>query len=256
MIAKIEQAVILAGGKGKRLRPLTEKIPKPLVKINGIPFCDYLLNSLVKVGIKKILFLIGYKGNLIKDRYTNLNGLNTTFSFSHEDINTGKRILDACNMLDDNFLLTYADNYWPIQLEAMIKNLNKKKATISTTVFNNSDGTGEYGYENNVRVNSEGFVTKYDKTRKSERLNGVDIGYYILNKKLFNISSKENLSFENDMLQKSIGKKNLAAFVTNIQYYYITDIKCVKKFENFVSSNKQKSLPKSYFKNIFPVEMR
>ena len=63
MIAKIEQAVILAGGKGKRLRPLTEKIPKPLVKINGIPFCDYLLNSLVKVGISKILFLIGYKGN-------------------------------------------------------------------------------------------------------------------------------------------------------------------------------------------------
>ena len=58
------------------------------------------------------------------------------------------------------------------------------------------------------------------------------------------------------MLKKFIGKENLVAFVTNIQYYYITDIKCVKKFENFVSSNKQESLPKSYFKNIFPVEMR
>ena len=107
MIKKIEQVVILAGGKGKRLGPLTEEIPRPLVLINGVPFCDYLLNSLVKVGIKKILFLIGYKGNLIKDRYTNLNGLNTTFSFSHEDINTGKRILDACNMLDDNIDETY-----------------------------------------------------------------------------------------------------------------------------------------------------
>ena len=48
MIKKIEQAVILAGGRGKRLGPLTNKVPKPLVKINGIPFCDYLLNSLVK----------------------------------------------------------------------------------------------------------------------------------------------------------------------------------------------------------------
>ena len=163
MIKKIEQAVILAGGKGRRLRPLTEKIPKPLVKINGIPFCDYLLNSLVKVGIKKILFLIGYKGNLIKDRYINLNGLKTLFSFSPEDTDTGKRIIEAYDMLDDNFLLIYADNYWSIQLDSMINNLNKKKAFISTTVFNNSEGTGEYGYENNVQVDTEGFVKKYDK---------------------------------------------------------------------------------------------
>ena len=157
MIKKIEQAVILAGGRGKRLGSLTKKIPKPLVKINGIPFCDYLLNSLIKVGISKILFLIGYKGNLIKDRYTNLNGLKTAFSFSHENTNTGKRIINAHNMLDDNFLLIYADNYWPIQLDSMIKNLNKKKALVSTTVFNNNDGTGEYGYENNIQVDQEGF---------------------------------------------------------------------------------------------------
>ncbi len=247
MIKKIEQAVILAGGKGKRLRPLTEKIPKPLVKINGIPFCDYLLNSLVKVGIKKILFLIGYKGNLIKDRYINLNGLKTLFSFSHEDADTGKRIIEAYDMLDDNFLLIYADNYWPIQLDSMINNLNKKKAFISTTVFDNIDGTGEYGYENNVQVNSEGFVIKYDRTRKSDELNGVDIGYFVVNKKLLDNTSKANLSFENNMLPKFIEKKNLAAFVTNDQYYYITDKKCVKRFENFVSLKKQKSLPNSYF---------
>ena len=247
MIKKIEQAVILAGGKGKRLSPLTKKIPKPLVKINGVPFCDYLLNSLVKAGIKKILFLIGYKGNLIKERYINLNGLKTTFSYSHEDTNTGKRILDAYNMLDDNFLLIYADNYWSIQLDSMINNLNKKKAFISTTVFNNSEGTGEYGYENNVQVNSNGFVIKYDKSRKSDGLNGVDIGYFVINKKLLDNTSKENLSFENDILPKFIEKKNLAAFVTNIQYYYITNMKCVKKFENFISLKKQKSLPSSYF---------
>ena len=139
-----------------------------------------------------------------------MNGLNTTFSFSHEDINTGKRILDACNMLDDNFLLTYADNYWPIQLEAMIKNLNKKKATISTTVFNNSDGTGEYGYENNVQVNSEGFVKKYDKSRKAGGLNGVDIGYFVINKKLLENTSNEFRNIREVVLQAVTKKgKNL-----------------------------------------------
>ena len=76
---KVKKALILSAGLGKRLLPLTKKTPKPLVKINGIPFCDYLLNSLVKVGISKILFLTGYKGNLSKERYTNLNGLKVIF---------------------------------------------------------------------------------------------------------------------------------------------------------------------------------
>ena len=250
MIKKIEQAVILAGGRGKRLSPLTNRVPKPLVKINGIPFCDYLLNSLVKAGISKILFLIGYKGNLIKDRYTNLNGLKTAFSFSHENTNTGKRIINAYKMLDDNFLLIYADNYWPIQLDSMIKNLNKKNKFISTTVFNNNDGTGEYGYDNNVQIDQEGFVIKYDPTRKADGLNGVDIGYFVMNKKLIDNTSSENLSFENDMLPKFIEKKNLVAFITSDQYYYITDIKCIKKFENFVSLKNPKPLPSSYFKNV------
>jgi D-glycero-D-manno-heptose 1,7-bisphosphate phosphatase len=153
-------------------------------------------------------------------------------------------------MLDDNFLLIYADNYWPIQLDSMIKNLNKKNKFISTTVFNNNDGTGEYGYDNNVQIDQEGFVIKYDPTRKADGLNGVDIGYFVMNKKLIDNTSSENLSFENDMLPKFIEKKNLVAFITSDQYYYITDIKCIKKFENFVSLKNPKPLPSSYFKNV------
>ena len=50
------KAILLAAGLGKRLRPLTEKIPKPLVKINGIPFCDYLLNAHIK-DRKEIMYI-------------------------------------------------------------------------------------------------------------------------------------------------------------------------------------------------------
>lgn len=57
----INQAVILAGGKGKRLLPLTKNLPKPMAPINNVPFLSYLIYSLKQQGIKKILILVGYK---------------------------------------------------------------------------------------------------------------------------------------------------------------------------------------------------
>ena len=55
---KLQQAVILAGGRGERLRPLTDSIPKPMAPVNGIPFLDYLIHSIIQGEIKNILFLL------------------------------------------------------------------------------------------------------------------------------------------------------------------------------------------------------
>ena len=60
------QAVILCGGLGKRLRPITNSIPKPLAPINGRPFIIYLLEQLKSQGIKRIILLTGYLGDMIK----------------------------------------------------------------------------------------------------------------------------------------------------------------------------------------------
>ena len=54
----IEQAVILAGGEGKRLYPITRNLPKPMAPINSVPFLSYLIFILKKKGIKKILILL------------------------------------------------------------------------------------------------------------------------------------------------------------------------------------------------------
>ena len=65
----INQAVILAGGMGKRLLPLTKNLPKPMAPINNIPFLSYLNFTLKKQGIKKILILVGYKSKKIINFY-------------------------------------------------------------------------------------------------------------------------------------------------------------------------------------------
>ena len=149
-IKNINQAVILAGGKGSRLQPLTNSVPKPMVLINRFPFLDYLLKSIVDLKIENILILTGYKSKIIFNRYKKMNLINISFSKGKTNDLSGRRLLKAYDKLEDYFLLMYGDNYWPIQLNSIIKNLKIKKAHISTTVFSNRHGTGEYGYENNV----------------------------------------------------------------------------------------------------------
>ena len=77
----INQAVILAGGKGKRLFPLTKNLPKPMAPVNGIPFLSYLIQNLKKVGFKKILILIGYKSDVIQKYYNKIFYKNLKISF-------------------------------------------------------------------------------------------------------------------------------------------------------------------------------
>lgn len=236
----INQAVILAGGKGMRLLPLTKNLPKPMAPINKIPFLSYLIYSLKKNGIKKILILVGYKSNKIIKYYSRYTEMDINFHFSSVRSDTGRRVLDAYNYLDKEFLLLYGDNYWQPNISKMYKKFKNKKATISTTVFNNKHGTAEYGNENNITVKKNSFVKKYDKFRKDKKLNGVDIGFFIIKKNFLNNfkNKNKNYSLENDILTKAIRLKQLIAYRTDLQYYSITNLKMLKKFEKISMQNK------------------
>jgi len=244
---KVTQAVILAGGRGERLRPLTDSIPKPMAPINTLPFLDYLISSVVNVGINKILILLGYKSDVIVARYKNMNGITVEFSFGKEEDQTGRRVLNAYDKLDDYFLLLYGDNYWPIELNEMWINYRNSGAKISTTVFSNIDGTAEYAYENNIVVADGGRVIKYDKKRETPEANGVDIGYFLISKEALDNNLTENISFEEHLLPSYIFNNQLVAYITNQQYYFITNIQTLTEFENHVKKNQIPALSNSYF---------
>ena len=245
---RVNQAVILAGGRGERLSPLTDNIPKPMAPINGFPFLDYLIHSAIQAGIEKILILLGYKADVIVDRYEDMTNITIEFSYGTKENQTGRRVLNAFNQLDNHFLLMYGDNYWPIELNAMWSNYKKLGANVSTTVFSNINGTGEYGYENNVVVGNDGMVVKYDKNRETDAANGVDIGYFIVSKESLDPGLSGNVSFEVDILPKFIAKNHLGSYVTDSQYYYITNMQTLKDFENSAKANNFLALSHRYFR--------
>lgn len=236
MIA-IRQAVILAGGRGERLMPLTMDRPKPMVLINNKPFLDYLIYSLIEQGIKKIIILTGYKSKIISQRYNNYKDIQILCIQGDEIYETGQRIIKAYEYLEDHFLLLYGDNYCKINLNKMTENFFNKKKLLSTTVFSNKKGTGEYGNKNNIIVNKDNIIEGYDKEMKNSKSNGVDIGYFIVNKKIFNFKYKGNPSFEKTIVNELIKKKQISGYITDEQYYYLTNTISKDNFEKYVILN-------------------
>ncbi|MBU4201496.1 MAG: NTP transferase domain-containing protein [Verrucomicrobia bacterium] len=232
-MGKIEKAVILAGGRGERLRPLTDELPKPMAPVHGVPFTDYLLRSLVDAGIMRVLFLVGYKAEKIMAYYGDCLacGVQIEYSVGTEEDLTGRRLLNAYEKLSDRFLLLYGDNYWPIPMEKMTANYERLGLPVTTTVFSNKKGTGEYGHENNVIVDASGRVGAYDKTRRAPGLNGIDIGFFIVEKKVLDVSETGNISFEKKILAQLAAEGRLGAFMTDEQYYFITSLDSLRNFE-------------------------
>jgi len=237
-----QQAVIFAGGRGERLRPLTDAIPKPMAPVNGRPFADYLLTMLRDAGIRRVVFLLGYKAESVVDHYRNrgIDGLEIDYSVGREEDQTGRRLINAYGKLEDKFLLLYGDNYWPVPLAKMKKNFEHLGLDLTTTVFSNKNGTGEYGFENNVMVDSNGKVKAYDKSRRLSGLNGVDIGFFLVDKKVIDPNEGGNISFEEVVLARMAKQGHLGAFMTDEQYYYITSFETLQNFEQVV---RQKAIP-------------
>ena len=107
-----DQAVILCGGIGKRLRPITHKVPKPLAPVNGKPFLHFLIDQLKDQGIKEILLLTGYKSNLIKKFIQDIQYNEVKILISEGPISwdTGRRIFEAKELIKESFILLYGDN--------------------------------------------------------------------------------------------------------------------------------------------------
>ncbi|MCV0392233.1 MAG: nucleotidyltransferase family protein [Nitrosopumilus sp.] len=124
------KAIILAGGKGKRLKPVTDYIPKPLVSINNIPIIEWQIKYLQKFGIDEIIICTGYKKEMIEN-YLNLKKFNLRVKFSNETIplGTGGAIKKAGKMIKGkSFLVINGDTITNINLKKLIKKQNSVAA--------------------------------------------------------------------------------------------------------------------------------
>ena len=120
------KAIILAGGRGKRLRPITDYVPKPLIPIKNIPIIEWQIKYLKKFNISEIIICSGYKTKMIEG-YLNSKklGIKITFSIEDKPLGTGGAIKKAGRKIKDNsFLVINGDTITNIDLKKLIKKEN------------------------------------------------------------------------------------------------------------------------------------
>jgi histidinol-phosphate phosphatase family protein len=230
------QAVILAGGRGTRLRPLTDTRPKPMIDICGKPFLQYQIEQLREQGFEKVLLLLGYLPEVVEDFFGDGGRWGIKIEYSVTDVadETGRRLKLAESFLDPCFLMMYCDNYWPMDFDRMWQRFQASGASAMITVYSNKDRYTR----NSVRVEADGMVSLYDKSCSDPSLNGVEISYAIIDKEVMGLLNGDNCLFETAIYPALIQQKKLAGYVSDHRYYSVGGLHRLPLTESFFQRQK------------------
>ena len=164
------KAIILAGGRGKRLRPITDYVPKPLIPIKNIPIIEWQIKYLKKFGISEIIVCSGYKTKMIENYLNNKKlGIKITFSVEDKPLGTGGAIKKAGKKIKDkSFLVINGDIITNIDLKKLIKKNNAIASIQLKTKFG-------------ILQTDKDKIMKFDEKKEIENL-WMNAGIYHLNK--------------------------------------------------------------------------
>ena len=229
------QAVILAGGLGTRLGELTRAIPKVMIPFHGRPFLYYFIKLLENQGIKDIVICAGYLGEQVRDFFGDGREIGVNIRYSEEGeklLGTGGALKQARDMLDSYFLVLNGDTYLPIdchEVEDRYLQLGRKALMV---VYNNEVDTG---VKNNIALDNDKMVVRYDREGVSPELNYVEAGAVILRKEVLDfVPEGVSISLEDGIYRYLIEQGELAAHIIKQRFYDIGTPEQQQAFEGFV----------------------
>ena len=233
VVERPTQAVILAGGRGVRMRPLTDTRPKPMIEFHGRPFLEYLVELLREQGFTRVLMLLGYLPEVIEQHFGDGRefGVNIEYSISDPDDLTVRRVQLARDRIDPCFLLMYCDNYWPLQMDRMWRRFVEYDAPAMITVYSNKDGYSR----DSVRVGPDGYVSVFDRSRTAPGLQGVEISYAVLTRPVLDLLPKDDALFEEAVYPELVRRRQLVAHVSDHRYYSVGSLQRLPLTEAFLA---------------------
>lgn len=210
---------ILAGGLAKRLRPITETIPKSLVTIAGMPFIAQQLRLLHSAGLRRIIICAGYLGEMIEAEIGDGAGFDLRINYSFDGprlLGTGGALKRALPLLGRRFFILYGDSYLPIDYrKAAIAFTAGDKAGLMT-VYRNQ---GRWD-TSNVQFEA-GQILRYDKKRRTSEMHHIDYGLGILRAESL-VSWPENEPFDlADVYCHLLSENQLSGYEVEERFYEI-----------------------------------
>ena len=205
------QAVLLVGGLGTRLRPITESVPKPMVEVEGKPFLEYKIESLKKYGIKKFILCVGYLGHLVEEYFGDGKrfGVDIAYSYERDELlGTAGAVKNAENLVSGDFIVSNGDTFLDIDFQEMI-NFHEQHGfpfTMSVAEANHpkTQELVEINGNEILRFHKRNTVD-HENHLKAVRQPFVNGGAYIFSRKIFDyIPAGQKFSMEQDVFPKII----------------------------------------------------
>ena len=205
------KAVILAGGLGTRLRPLTNSKPKPMLPVGEKPILEHLVEWTKKGGIKSIVLCVSYLRKSIEDYFEDGKkfGVTIEYAISKKPLATAGQLKTAEEFIDDDFVCMYGDSIFNFSLRSMIKQHNIKKPFV-TMSLNEYKTNLPYGV---IETSKNGKIVSWNE--KPEIKANVNMGCYIMNQNIFDLIPKNKPYGMDDVIKKVMKKKQtVKGFVT------------------------------------------
>ena len=231
------KAVIIAGGLGTRLRPLTNNTPKPMLPIGEKPILEHLVNWTKKGGIKSVILCVSYLRESIEDYFGDGEkfGVKIEYAISKKQLATAGQLKTAEKFIDDDFVCMYGDSIFNFSLRSMIKQHSIKKSFV-TMSLNEHKTTLPYGV---IETSKNGKVVNWNE--KPEIKANINMGCYIMNPQVFNLIPKNKPYGMDDVIKKAMKKKVVNSFITKKGFTDIGNTESYKQACEEYEKNKRKS---------------
>ncbi|MBD3388548.1 MAG: NTP transferase domain-containing protein [Candidatus Altiarchaeales archaeon] len=214
---KVRKAVILAGGKGTRMRPLTYEMPKPMIPLKGKPLVQHIIELCRKYDIREIIMSTGYLGEKIREHFGDGSHLGVDIQYveEKEELGTAGPLRLAEKHLDGPFLMFNGDVLSDIDLSQLISFHTEQKAT-ATIALTQVDDTSAFGV---ARLTGHTIVGFIEKPKAGEESKLINAGVYVLEPEVIDYIPKGKAMMETDVFPKLSAEGKLFGYPFHGQWF-------------------------------------
>jgi len=223
------KAVILAGGLGTRLRPLTYKKPKPMLPLGGKPMLEHLIKWIKKNNVKEIVLCTSYLHKTIENYFGNGKkfGVSIEYAISKKPLATAGQLKTAEKLVDDTFVCVYGDSIFDFNLKGMITEHKKKKSFITMSLYEYKTNL-KYGV---IETNKTGKVSAWHE--KPEIRAKINMGCYVMEREALSLIPKKKEYGMDDVIKRALARrKKIGSITTKKGFIDVGNMESYEKANN------------------------
>lgn len=222
------EVIILAGGRGTRLRGVVNDVPKPMAPVNGKPFLAYQLETLAQKGVNRIILSVGYMSEkIIKYFGSNYSGMEIEYAIEDQPLGTGgaiKLALKSCTQ--DHVYVLNGDTYFDYPVRELEELWQRDRRPIITGV--NIDNAHRYG---RIRLSCDSKTVEAFEEKGLAGPGIINAGCYVIPYNFLSDCTERGFSFEEILLTKNLRDKHLNFLLSD---GYFIDIGIPSDYDNFI----------------------